>query len=63
MQAETRRARGEHAADLLRAAIEREAVAGAARRRHGAGGGQFLEDDVDDAADVRISRRGRELRP
>ena len=33
------------------AAVERKAVAGAARWRHRAGGGELLQDDVDDALD------------
>ena len=52
VQAEPRCAGEEHATHLARTAIEAEAMAAASRRRDGAGGGQLLENDVDDAADI-----------
>ena len=53
VQTEPARAGSEDTAHLRGAAIRGKAMTGAARRRHGAGGGQLLENDVDDAANVR----------
>jgi hypothetical protein len=53
MQAETGRSRGQHATEMPGTAIGREAMTRTTSGRDGTGGGQFLENDVDDAPNVR----------
>ena len=53
MQTQPARTGGKYAADLIGTAIGRESVAGAPRRCDRSNGRELLENDLDDAANVR----------